>query len=162
MPLNIDWQQILLHWLNLVILTGGLYFLLYNPVKQFMAKREEHFKDLERQAQDKLAQVDEKLAQAQAKLDNADEEIRQHRVKSQESIQQSIEEQLQQAKAQAAQILRHARVEAEHDRDEMLHASQRELREIAAEATRKLALEQDPFNQFLDLAEGGGKHDADS
>ena len=28
-PLNIDWQQILLHVLNFVILFGGLYFLLY-------------------------------------------------------------------------------------------------------------------------------------
>ena len=26
-PLNIDWQQILLHVLNFVILFGGLYFL---------------------------------------------------------------------------------------------------------------------------------------
>ena len=41
-PLNIDWQQILLHVLNFVILFGGLYFLLYKPVKNFMAKREAH------------------------------------------------------------------------------------------------------------------------
>ena len=27
-PLNIDWQQILLHAFNLVILAGGLYLLL--------------------------------------------------------------------------------------------------------------------------------------
>ena len=29
-PLNIDWQQILLHLLNFVILAGGLYLLLYS------------------------------------------------------------------------------------------------------------------------------------
>ena len=28
-PLNIDWQQILLHLLNFAILAGGLYLLLY-------------------------------------------------------------------------------------------------------------------------------------
>ena len=39
-PLNIDWQQILLHLLNFAILAGGLYLLLYKPVKAFMAKRE--------------------------------------------------------------------------------------------------------------------------
>ena len=38
-PLNIDWQQILLHLMNFAILAGGLYLLLYKPVKQFMAKR---------------------------------------------------------------------------------------------------------------------------
>ena len=41
MPLNIDWQQILLHLLNFAILAFGLYFLLYKPVKAFREKREE-------------------------------------------------------------------------------------------------------------------------
>ena len=35
-PLNIDWQQILLHLLNFAILAGGLYLLLFKPVKAFM------------------------------------------------------------------------------------------------------------------------------
>ena len=38
-PLNIDWQQILLHLFNFLILFGGLYLLLYRPVKAFMDKR---------------------------------------------------------------------------------------------------------------------------
>lgn len=37
-PLNIDWQQILLHLLNFMILFGILYFFLYKPVKDFMEK----------------------------------------------------------------------------------------------------------------------------
>ena len=41
LPLNIDWQQILLHALNLVILVGGLYALLFKPVKKFMDQRAE-------------------------------------------------------------------------------------------------------------------------
>ena len=53
-PLNIDPQQILLHWMNLAILVGGLYFLLYQPVKAFLAKREEYYRDLDRQAQDNI------------------------------------------------------------------------------------------------------------
>ena len=46
-PLNIDWQQILLHVFNFVILVGGLYFLLYNPIRKFIAKREEHYRKLD-------------------------------------------------------------------------------------------------------------------
>lgn len=41
MPLNIDWQQILLHLLNFTILAFGLYFLLYRPVRAYMKKRED-------------------------------------------------------------------------------------------------------------------------
>ena len=39
LPLNIDFQQILLHLLNFVILAGGLYLLLYKPVNKFIKKR---------------------------------------------------------------------------------------------------------------------------
>ena len=38
-PLNVDWQQILLHLLNFTILFGALYILLYKPVKDFMKGR---------------------------------------------------------------------------------------------------------------------------
>ena len=46
-PLNIDWQQILLHLLNFVILFAILYFLLYDPVKKFMDKRCEYYKNID-------------------------------------------------------------------------------------------------------------------
>ena len=41
MPLNIDWQQILLHALNLSLLVGGLYALLFKPVKRYLDARSE-------------------------------------------------------------------------------------------------------------------------
>ena len=158
MPLNIDWQQILLHWMNLAILAGGLYFLLYKPVKQFMAKREEHYQELDRQAQDKLAQAEELKGQYQARLDGAAEEIRQTRAKAQQDLQRSVQDQLDQAQAEAKKIITKAQEEAEASRDRIHKESQRELREMAAKAAKKLAFRRgaDPFDQFLDLAEGGG------
>ena len=116
MPLNIDLQQILLHWMNLAILVGGLYFILFKPVKQFIEKREAHYRERDEQAQAKLAEAERIKSEYQAKLDGADEEIRQSRAKVQLAVQQTAEEQLNQAKAQAQQILTHARAEAEHDR----------------------------------------------
>ena len=83
MPLNIDLQQILLHWMNLAILTGGLYLLLYKPVKDFMTKREEHYRQLDEQAAEKLAQAERVQAEYQARLDGADEEIHQARARAQ-------------------------------------------------------------------------------
>ena len=159
MPLNIDLQQILLHWMNLVILVGGLYFILFKPVKAFMEKREAYFREKDEQAEAKLADARRIQAEYQAKLDAADEEIRQARIKAQQASQQAVEEQLAQAKAQAQQLLVHARTEAEHDREQILRSSRRELRKLATEATKKLAMEKDPFDQFLDLAEEGAKHE---
>ena len=161
MPLNIDWQQILLHWMNLAILTGGLYVLLYKPVKEFIAKREEHYRQLEGEAADKLAQAEQVRAEYQAKLDGAEEEIHQARAKAQQALQQSTEEQLAQAQEQARQIVAHARAEAEHSRERIMSESRRELKELTARAAKKLAAhpEADPFDQFLDLAEGGRAHE---
>ena len=159
MPLNIDWQQILLHWMNLAILTGGLYFLLYKPVKQFMAKREEYYKDLDRQADDKIAQAEQLKAQYQHKLEAADEEIRQARLAAQQAVQQSTQEQLDQAQAQARQIVDRAHAEADRVREQSRYDSQQEIQKLAETAARRLALQKDPFDQFLDLAERGGTHE---
>ena len=160
LPLNIDLQQILLHWMNLAILTGGLYFLLYAPVKKFMEEREEHYRSLDEEAAAKLAQAEQVRAEYQAKLDGADEEIRQARAKAQQSAQQSAQALLDQAQAQAKQLVARAQAEAERARDQALRDSQQELRRLAEEATRRLALRQDPFDQFLDLAEGGKRNES--
>ena len=156
-PLNVDWQQILLHWMNLAILTGGLYFLLYKPVKQFMEKREAHYRELEAQAAGKLQEAEELKAAYQAKLDGAEEEIHQARAKAQAAVQQSVEEQM----AQAKQIVAKAKEEAANSREQIIRESQRELRELTVAAVKKLTVKADTdlFDQFLDLAEGGGAHE---
>ena len=158
-PLNIDPQQILLHWMNLAILAGGLYFLLYQPVKTFLAKREEYYRDLDRQAQDKLARAEQLQADYQKKLDGAEEEIHQARAKAQQSLQQSVQEQLDQAQAQAQLIVTRAHADAERTREQALYDSQQDIRRLAETAAKRLALHEDPFDQFLDLAEGGEGHE---
>ena len=159
-PLNIDPQQILLHWMNLAILTGGLYFLLYQPVKTFLAKREEYYRDLDRQAQDKLARAEQLQADYQKKLDGAEEEIHQARAKAQQSLQQSVQEQLDQAQAQAQLIVTRAHADAERTREQALYDSQQDIRRLAETAAKRLALHEDPFDQFLDLAEGGKRNES--
>ena len=159
MPLNIDWQQILLHWMNLVILAGGLYFLLYWPVKKFIAKREEHYKQLEEQANDKIAEAEQYKAQYGEKLAGADEEIHQARAKAQLAVEQSTQEQIAQARAEAEQIVAKARAHADRIKERAIHDSQDEIRRLAEKATGRLALQKDPFDQFLDLAEGGKQHE---
>lgn len=161
LPLNIDLQQILLHWMTLAILTGGLYFLLFKPVKEFMDKREAHYRELEAQAADKLAQAEALKDQRQAQLDGVDEEIRQAKAQAQQAVEKSTQETLEQARAQAKQIVAKAHTEAEQSRERALQESQRELKELAAAAAKKLAARpgEDFYDQFLDLAEGGRAHE---
>ena len=161
MPLIINLQQILLHWMNLAILTGGLYFLLFKPVKQFIEKREAHYREIDQQAADKLAQAEQLKADCQAKLDAADDEIHQERAKAQQAAAQAAQEQLDQAREQAEHIVAKAKAEAEQSKERAIRESQREMRELAAKAAKKLAAKPgaDFFDQFLDLTEGGGAHE---
>ena len=69
-PLNIDWQQILLHLFNFLILFGGLYLLLYRPVKAFMDKRTAYYADMDAEAKRKLADAERQEKQYQTHLHN--------------------------------------------------------------------------------------------
>ena len=74
-PLNIDWQQILLHLLNFAILAGGLYLLLYKPVKAFMAKREGWYQQQADEAEKTRREAEALKAAAQAQTAAAAEKL---------------------------------------------------------------------------------------
>lgn len=157
MPLNIDWQQILLHALNFVILVGGLYFLLFNPVKKFMAKREEYCRGMEEKAEQTLREAEQLKADYASQLETADAEIDRRRAEAQRALDASVEQQLTDAKAQAEEIIRGARKEADRTREKILSDTKKELTELAVKATKKLVYrsDSDAFDNFLDKAEGG-------
>ena len=71
LPLNINFQQIFLHLFNFVILFGVLYFLLYAPVKKFLASREEYFKNLDDEAKTNLDESDKLKAEYETKINLA-------------------------------------------------------------------------------------------
>ncbi|MEI3140314.1 MAG: ATP synthase F0 subunit B [Lawsonibacter sp.] len=85
-PLNIHWQQIILHLLNFAILAGGLYFLLYRPVRKFMDQREEHYRQMETEAQQRLDQAKKTEEAYHQQLKQADEEIRQEKAQAQQTM----------------------------------------------------------------------------
>lgn len=72
-----------------------------------------------------------------------------------------MEEQLAQAQAQAQLIVAHANADAERTREQALYDSQQDIRRLAETAAQRLALHEDPFDQFLDLAEGGGRNESE-
>ena len=79
LPLNIDWQQILLHALNLVILVGGLYALLFKPVKKFMDQRAENYQKMKADAEDAKAQAESLKAELSERMKQADAEAQTYR-----------------------------------------------------------------------------------
>lgn len=159
MPLNIDWQQILLHLLNFVILAGGLYFILYKPVKEFMAKREQHYKEIDDYAMKNRVEAEELRKAAQEKLDAAEEEIAAMRVKASDEIEAEKQRQLGEARAEARRILETAGKTAELRSKKALADSNDDIRALAMDAVRKMLLSDgNALDHFLDAAESESRN----
>lgn len=163
-PLNIDWQQILLHLFNFAILGGGLYLLLYRPVKQFMERRQTHYEDLYRQAEQDRARAERLREEYQARLDQADAAIARKKADAEKELNALLSQRIDEAKQQAEEILAKAREGADREEREMVSKASRELVCIAVTAAEKIALgaEGDPYEQFLNLAERRASHEQQS
>lgn len=156
MPLNIDWRQILLHLLNFAILASGLYFLLYRPVKDFMAKRERHYRDIDERAEKTLRDAEAYKQTYEDKLNAAEDEIAHLRAKASDELEEEKQRQLADARAQARRILETAGRTADLRAKKALADSNHELRSLAVEAVEKLLINDgDVLDRFLDAAESG-------
>lgn len=157
LPLNIDWQQILLHLFNFVILGGGLYFLLYKPVKGFMDKRQEHYNTLDQETSANLAQAEQLKEDYHKRMELAQNEIETERAAIIKHAHEVSDKIVQEAQDQAAKILSDVRKEAQREKGVMLYKAQEEITNLAAMATKKLLLDSEgtAFDQFLNAAESG-------
>ena len=160
LPLNVDWQQILLHLFNFTILFGALYILLYKPVRDFMENREKHYADIDSKANQALADAESSKASYEEKERNLDEEIRARKSSLSKEIEAERERRLADARSEAEKLIADARGEADREKKEIIESAQKEITEMVTDAMEKLTLEQtasDAFDQFLDAAEEAAK-----
>jgi F-type H+-transporting ATPase subunit b len=159
-PLNIDWQQILLHLFNFGILAGGLYLLLYAPVKKFMAAREARYEEMDRAAKEKLSSAEKTEQEYEQKLADAEEEIRKKKAQAAAEAEQAANAQLADAARQAGHILAQAKENAVQEHRRMIESAQREIADLALEASKKvLAQSENCYDSFLASSEGSEKHE---
>jgi F-type H+-transporting ATPase subunit b len=154
-PLNIDWQQILLHLLNFLLLVAGLYLILYKPVKDFMEKRTQHYVQMDQQAKENLDHAAQLKASYQENLDHVKEEISQKRALAAQESQQTAATLLKNTKKQAAKLISDAQAAAKQERAKIVEGAQQEIALMAISATEKLLAPSasDSLDQFLDAVE---------
>lgn len=161
LPLNIDWQQILLHALNLAILVGGLYALLYQPVKKFMDQRAANYQKMKADAENAQAQAEAFKAELSDRMKQADGEAQVYRQQAMAKAEKEAAEVLNSARVQAEKIVSAARERAANEEKQIVQNAQSEIARLSVEATQKLMDYKlsDVYNQFLDSAEGSEGHD---
>ena len=161
MPLNIDLQQICLHLFNFTLLLAILYFLLYQPVKDFMAKREAYYADMEHKAQEALDRAREAQTACEEKLAQADEETPRRGSDAPRPAAPAADARLALAEAEAGRILERARADAQAERQRAAGEARREVSDMVMAAVEKLVLADTAaaYDQFLTAA-GEGDGDA--
>lgn len=157
MPLNIDFQQILLHLLNFAILFTGLYLILYKPVKDFMKKRQDHYSEMDDRIRADLEAAEKSKKEYEDKLTAADSEITDKKNRFEAELGDLRKERLTAAEEEAGKIIENAREVAEREKKRIIENADKEAKEIVAEAAENIvnASLSDNFDSFLDKAEGG-------
>ena len=69
--LGITWESIVLHLFNLIVLTVGLYFLLFRPVKKMIKQRQEKVKKIEKENADLNDEVKKMKSSSEKVLSDA-------------------------------------------------------------------------------------------
>lgn len=156
MPLGIDFVQILLHFFNVVILFGGLYILLYAPVKKFMDARTKQLRELFEDTEQAREKAEAKEAEYTEKIKKAEEEIAQQKKDAAKELEEMKKRQTAEARAEAKQILSDAREQGERERKAIVSGAKEDIAGMIEETARKLigdGSEGDPYDSFVKEAE---------
>ncbi len=153
-PLNVDWQQILLHLFNFVILAGGLWLLLYKPVKNFMAKREAYYKDMDKAAADKLAAAEAEQQKYSGLIAKAQDEAAEIRKKAVADADAAAKAHIADAEQEKQRILDDARRSAQAEKNKALQEANAQIEDIVSAAVDKLLV---PVGSSYDSLDGSGK-----
>ena len=138
LPLNINIQQIFLHMMNFVILAGGLYFLLYKPVRSFMDKRIRYFADLEKNINDNNSEAENLEHQREDKLKEAEAEIHEMKAKASREAEIIIADAKKKANEESHKIINEAKEKAVKEKDRMVKAARQDIIELVIAAEEKI------------------------
>lgn len=153
-PLNVDWQQILLHLFNFIILAGGLWLLLYKPVKNFMAKREAYYKDMDKTATDKLAAAEAEQQKYSGLVEKAQDEAAELKKKAMADADAAAKAHIADAQQEKQHIIDDARKAALAEKNKILQEANAQIEDMVSAAVDKLLV---PSGSAYDSFDESGK-----
>ena len=161
MPLNIDWQQILLHLFNFVLLFTILFLLIYRPVKKFMEKRNNYYKDMDDKAKKNLEDSEKAKDKYENKLKNVDAEINTLRDESTKQANEISEKIINNAKEESNKIIAEAKQDAIKEHQQALNSANEEISKMVSDATKKIVFKDTDtaYETFLNTVEGSDENE---
>lgn len=138
MPLNIDWQQILLHLFNFLILATALTFLLFKPIRKFMREREEKYKKAAEEHAQKKAEIAQMEEDKKSRLAGLDAELEAHRQQVISGAESRGRELVAKAEDEARAIVEESRKRSEEERAAYMAGAGDEIAAMVVKSAEKL------------------------
>jgi len=123
---------------NFILLFGGLTYLLYKPIRNFLEKRGQDIQSSLKEAEDSRAEAEKRLKEIEARLAGLQEEMERIKQEGEAEGRRGKERTLQLAQQEAERIKHFTSQEI----DSIIRSGIRELKEYTAELATALAEEQ--------------------
>ena len=145
--------------INLLVLFGLMYFLLFKPVRKIIAQRQEAVDQQFKEAEDAKASAQELEAKYQKSMDEIKEEKRQVLQDASRKADSDYHRIIDDAKTTAQQIKDDATLEGENQKKQILLKAEKEIADMVVDATAKVVAGNTSteanaslYNKFLDKA----------
>ena len=136
--LNITWQGILLHLFNLVILTVGLYYLLFKPVKKMIRERQEKVKKIEKENADLNEEVKALKNSSREALAEAKKEAAAMHENAVKVANRKADEIVSDAKARAKEIVARTETEMDEERAKLRSDLEKQIADVSLAVAEKV------------------------
>lgn len=138
LPIGLDLMEVLWHLLNFALLLIGIRFLLYVPVKKFIAKREKEYSDIEEQNRTLKRQAMEEKKKYEALVIESQSQIVKIAEETSIITRDNSGEILEQARVEAKAIIQNAQNEARLEVNKVMPELQDKSSELAITIAEKI------------------------
>jgi F-type H+-transporting ATPase subunit b len=137
-PISFDLWTFIFQALNVLLVLGGLYVLLFKPLATIIAKREEYVENSLSQASSARAEAEKLLAEYQAQMRNAHKEAQEFVEKSARDVQTYERQRRAEADSEYEKMLAKATRDIETERQKALASIRDEVATLVVMAASKV------------------------
>lgn len=136
--LGFDWQSIIAHLIALIILTVGLYLLLFKPVKRMVKERQEKVKKIEQENSDLNEEVKKMKSSTEVVLSEAKKQAAVIHENAVKVANQKADEIVADARREAKALIERTEREMEEERGKLQADIEKQITDVSVEVVEAL------------------------
>ena len=136
--LGITWESIVLHLFNLIVLTVGLYFLLFRPVKKMIKQRQEKVKKIEKENADLNDEVKKMKSSSEKVLSDAKKEAAAIHESAVKVANQKADDIVAEARERAKTLVEQTQREVDEERSKLRSDIERQIADVSVAVAEKV------------------------